>query len=326
MNTSTCPICSHLTAPSFYQVDEVPIHSVVLIENQLEAIQYARGEIALAFCKTCGFIFNEKFDPPFQEYADRYEPTQAFSETFNEYHTQLAEQLIERYTLYDKDVIEIGSGQGEFLDLFTRMGGNRGTGFDPAYNPERAKVRPRDGLHFVQDLYSEKYAHLHADVIICKMTLEHIKDPVMLLRSLRQTIGDRPDVLVFFQVPDMQRILMEFGFWDIYYEHCSYFTPIALRYLFTACKFEVLSSTSHYGGQYLTIEASPRSARVGVIELAGDGLHQLEERVSSFGRNVNRGNRELGSFLARGPRKKTACCIMGSRIKSGGFFKHNSIT
>ena len=34
----------------------------------------------------------------------------------------------------------------------------------------------------------------------------------------------QPGTPVFFELPDLERVLVERAFWDIYYEHCSYFT------------------------------------------------------------------------------------------------------
>ena len=44
--------------------------------------------------------------------------------------------------------------------------------------------------------------------------------------------------MVFFELPDTERVLTEAAFWDIYYEHCSYFTPGSLARLFRRTGFE----------------------------------------------------------------------------------------
>ena len=41
---------------------------------------------------------------------------------------------------------------------------------------------------------------------------------------VRRAIGDRLDTVVLFELPDVERVLREVAFWDVYYEHCSYFT------------------------------------------------------------------------------------------------------
>jgi hypothetical protein len=115
----------------FYELERVPVHSVLLLPTREEAITYPRGDIRLGFCRACGFISNTAFDPSLHEYSERYEETQGYSPTFNAFARRLAEHLIERYDLHGKDIIEIGCGKGEFITLLCDLGGNRGIGIDP---------------------------------------------------------------------------------------------------------------------------------------------------------------------------------------------------
>ncbi|HEX9438451.1 MAG TPA: SAM-dependent methyltransferase, partial [Roseiflexaceae bacterium] len=110
----------------FFELQQVPAHSVLLMPTRENALGYPKGDIRLGFCDTCGFISNVAFDPGLNEYSSRYEETQGFSATFNAFARNLAAGLIERYDLHGKDLIEIGCGKGEFLTLLCEMGDNRG--------------------------------------------------------------------------------------------------------------------------------------------------------------------------------------------------------
>ena len=46
-----------------------------------------------------------------------YEDQQSFSPTFNSFSGKLAASLIDRYQIFDKDVLEIGCSKGDFLAL-----------------------------------------------------------------------------------------------------------------------------------------------------------------------------------------------------------------
>jgi hypothetical protein len=266
----------------FYEVERVPVHSVLLMRTRAEALNYPKGDLRLGLCRRCGFIGNLEFDPGLHEYSGRYEETQGFSPTFNEFHRRLAEDLIERYGIRGKKVIEIGCGKGEFLALLCELGGNRGMGFDPAYVDGRLPGSATARIDFVKDFYSEKYSDCVADVVCCKMTLEHIHDVAAFVATVRRAIGDRASTAVFFQVPDTTRILREIAFWDIYYEHCSYFTPCSLGFLFSRCGFEVMRQWTGYGGQYLMIEARPgRRAPAGTPGPPA-GLDELAKDVERF--------------------------------------------
>jgi hypothetical protein len=74
---------------------------------------------------------------------------------------------------------------------------------------------------------------------------------------IRRSLDCRPDTVVLFELPDVLRALRECAFWDVYDEHCSYFTPGSLARLFRASGFEVLVVELDYDDQYILVEAVP---------------------------------------------------------------------
>ncbi len=252
-NVTKCPACGAQEAESLYRVACAPTHSVLLHKSRSEALEYPSGEISLFSCPICGFIFNAKYDPSLQDYRAEYESTQSYSPTFDKFSRSLAQKLIDRYDLHGKRILEIGCGMGEFLSQICVMGDNRGLGFDPAYQPGR--VPSNDNIEFIKDFYSEQYAHQRADFVICKMTLEHIGNVTEFVGMVHSALVNSPHAIVFFQVPDASRVLEEIAFWDIYYEHCSYFTATSLEILFRRSGFEILRLENAYDHQYLMIEA-----------------------------------------------------------------------
>ena len=283
---TTCPSCGQTNIFIFYKLKQVPVHSVLLLPSRQEALNYPKGDIALAFCADCGFIFNALFDPNKHEYSARYEETQGFSSTFNIFSKNLAQRLIDRYDLHGKNIIEIGCGKGEFLTLLCDLGQNRGVGFDPAYIDERNQNPAKDRISFIKDFYSEKYAHYQGDFVCCKMTLEHIQNTADFVGMVRRSIGDQPDTIVFFQIPDVVRILRDVAFWDIYYEHCSYFSKGSLARLFRRCGFNVLDLSREYDDQYLMIDAKPgKNGAVQTPLPEEDDLEALKQDVAYFVEN-----------------------------------------
>jgi len=277
-----CPSCSIQDMRVFHRQESIPTNSCILLGSREEALAYPRGRLELAFCPACGFISNMAFDAKLTEYSGRYEETQGFSETFNAFHRNLAQRLIERHQLRDKDILEIGCGKGEFLLLLAELGGNRGVGFDPGYREERVSGQATRQVRFIKDFYSEQYAEYQADFVCCKMTLEHIHPTAEFIGTVRRAIGDRPDTLVFFQIPEVTRILRDCAFEDIYYEHCSYFSPGSLARLFRHSGFNVLDLKTEYADQYLTIEAKPARGVPSSPLLREDDLSQLSRHVAEF--------------------------------------------
>ena len=283
---SLCQNCGDSNMSVFYEVKQVPVHSVLLMPTREEALRYPKRDIELGFCGHCGFITNMAFDPGVHEYSSRYEETQGFSGTFNAFHSGLAARLIEQYSLHNKDIIEIGCGKGEFLTMLCEMGDNRGVGFDPAYVSERNQSKAKNRITFVQDFYSEKYSGYHGDFVCCKMTLEHIPNTADFVGTVRRSIGNRLNTIVFFQIPEVRRILRERAFWDIYYEHCSYFSRGSLARLFRKCGFDVLKLWTDYDDQYLMIEAKPGTSTDGVVLPEENDIEELKNEVNSFSRDL----------------------------------------
>ena len=320
MSHLVCPSCQRGKMEIFYRVGSVPTNSCILLGSPKEAQSYPRGDIALGFCDQCGFISNTAFEPALTEYSGRYEETQGFSATFNKFHRELAERLIEQYDLHDKDVLEIGCGKGEFITLLSQLGNNRGVGFDPGYREDRNLSEAAKKVVFVTDFYSEKYAHYQADFICCKMTLEHIRDTADFLGTVRRSIGDRQDTIVFFQIPEVTRILVDCAFEDIYYEHCSYFSPGSLARLFRSKGFDVLAVKKEYGDQYLTIEARPGGNRAIRPELAEeDDLQFLRQSVATFPKRCEAKLAEWRGRLEDYAKKGSKVVLWGSGSKGVSF-------
>lgn len=314
----TCHSCGSSKMSVFYELKNVPVHSVLLMSTREAAVGYRRGEIVLAYCQACGFISNIAFDPTVHEYSSRYEETQSFSPTFNAFHRRLALRLIDKYDLHNKDIIEIGCGKGEFLTMLCELGGNRGIGFDPSYVSGRSHSDDCRAT-FINDFYSEKYASYRADFVCCKMTLEHIQQTRGFLSTLRRSIGDREEAVVFFQVPNVTRILYELAFWDIYYEHCSYFSPGSLARLFQGAGFDTIELSKEYGGQYLTIEARPGNWQDNPTSNAGETLEDLERAVHAFSRDCKRKVDAWKEYLRQMMKSGQRVIIWGGGSKAVAF-------
>ncbi len=311
-----CPACEAPSGRPFYSVDEAPAESVVLLGSPEAARRVPTGAIELVYCADCGFIFNQRFDRALIRYSDDYEATQAHSATFNAFHQRLAQDLIERYDLRDQTLLEIGCGQGEFLALLCEQGANRGIGFDPVADPQRRPSPAAGTLTLVSDYvgpaYADDIARAAPDFVCCKMTLEHIARPASFLDMIRQTLAPATPV-VFIQVPNAAPIFRAARFWDLYYEHCSYFTAASLAGLFERRGFEVLRVRSAYDDQYLLIEARPLPDGVGANTRADSAL-----RDGLTGADIASFTRRIGAIRAGWAGTISALQRAGQRIVCWG--------
>ncbi len=327
LTDTTCHNCGNDQVQVFYQIHDIPVHSCQLLDTRDKALAFPRGDLRLGFCPRCGFIQNTLFDPKHNDYASNYEETQGFSQVFSSYAKDLAKRLIKQHDLHGKRLLEIGCGKGEFITQMCEMGRNQGIGIDPAFAPERMDRSATQRIEFIRDLYSEKYAHLAADFICCRHTLEHIQPTLAFLQMLRRSIGDRTDTIVFFDVPDVRRVLDEQAFLDIYYEHCSYFSMGSLARMFRLAGFEILDLRREYDDQYLCIEARPVTAGNKGKRFQGENdLDELEYFVDTFRKTVAR---QVGAWRERLDhlhRQGKRIALWGSGSKAVAFLSTIGIT
>ena len=253
-----CPACGRGTLAVFHEQHDIPTNSCLLLDAD-EAVAYPRGAMRLAFCGLCGFLANVAFDPALSEYSARYEETQGYSARFVDFATGLARHWVQKYDLAGRTAIEIGCGKGEFLEYLIEAGLGHATGIDPGLHAERLRPDLAERITARTGFYDDRYGPLDAAAVVCRHTLEHIPDVARFVRVIRDGIGDRSDTVVLFELPDILRILDEVAFWDVYYEHCSYFSAGSLARLFRSAGFEVLHVERVYDDQYLVLEARPSS-------------------------------------------------------------------
>jgi SAM-dependent methyltransferase len=290
---TTCPACGGTQLDPFHAKDGVPSHSCLLLADEAAARAFPKGDLRIARCAGCGFIMNTAFDPARNQYSTRYEETQAFSARFQDFARNLAKRWVDKYDLYGRSVLEIGCGKGEFLVHMVEQGAGSGIGIDPGVRPERIDSPVADQLTWITDFYSARYAQLAADAVVCRHTLEHIAPVGDFMRTIRAALGDRTDVPVLFELPDVLRVLTEAAFWDVYYEHCSYFSAGSLARLFRATGFEVLDVSLDYDDQYLLIEARPST-----VPAPGEPL-PIENDMAALRTGVRHFQRELDATVQR---------------------------
>jgi SAM-dependent methyltransferase len=316
----SCPVCESGQLKVFFTLLNMPVFSNILRKSQLEALNCLKGDIKLAFCSRCGYIYNIAFDTKLVNYEQQvYEKSLDYSPRFRDYSRSLARGIIERYKLLGKNIIEVGCGNGNFLRLLCKFGNNFGVGFDPSNIKRRVAISEKS-LHaiFIQDYYSKKYSHYPADLIVCRQTLEHIPYPRSFLDDLRSIIGDRLETDIFFEVPNALSILRHSSCWDVIYEHCSYFTPDSLAAIFTLSNFNVCEITESFGGQFLCVYAKP-NCKGKAFSHYQPNSGTVASYVSSLNTNWQSITNALRFRLDEIKKKKRRCVVWGAGSKAVTF-------
>lgn len=319
--TLPCPCCGSADVEPFFRVPAVPVFSVVTVKSLEQALQVPRKDLELAFCHGCGFVFNHLYDRTIDYFTLGYEDQQGYSKTFMAFLGRIADDLIARHGLQGRTLLEIGCGKGDFLNLLATRAGARGIGIDPACEPGR---QPNANLSFHREFYAARHGALGADFICCRHTLEHIADARGFMQALRDSIPAGRQPPLFLEVPEVGRILAVPAFWDIYYEHCSYFSAGSLARLLRRTGFEVTSLRLDYDDQYLLAEALP-AAHTPAVGPAWPQEASIADALAGVRRFQARIAEQLGGWrerLAAWRAQGRKVSIWGGGSKSVGFLTH----
>ena len=290
---AACPGCANNQVTSFFHLPQVPALCHVLAATRLDAQDVQRGDIDLHFCETCGLVFNAAFDPARVQYGSKlgYENSQHFSPRFRRYLDSTAARLRERYDVPNKTFLEIGSGDGYFLDELSRNGDVRAFAIEPTC--ESTELNPEDSFRTVPGWDELPHQQDFADLVVCRHVLEHVNNPRAFLARVQVAL--RAGGSVYFEVPRSEYLFERFSFWDVLYEHCLYFTAESLVALFQRCGFRQLGLRSEFDGQMLAIESCAGDDRASpqVRWQASDVRNSIGSFQPEFERVCDRWNERL---------------------------------
>ena len=321
-----CTACGSNRLTDFFESTKQPVCVGTVYDSVEEARGAPTADIVLAYCHGCGLVFNRIFDVEKVGFKPGYEVALNHSPVFRKFISGVADRLIDRFDLHDKTILEIGCGGGYFLRLIAERGGNHGIGIDPTVLREGVVQLPAGSVEFIRGFYGEQSADIAADFICCLSVFEAIPRPVELLRTVRQTLGDRTDVPLYFEVFNAFRAIQDRETWSIHYEQCNYFSLESVTSLFRRCGFDVVDAgTCYQGEQYLYVEASPsieKSSNLGLTDgTTGEDTESdsLPEEIAAFASSYVEQSAAWQERLDQFARDEDRVVVWGTGGKGIGF-------
>lgn len=277
---SDCPSCGGSSLAEILQWPDMPVNAALFPATRTESLSIPRGSLRLTVCEQCGLVFNADHDASLVEYSPRCIETQACSPRSRAFTDVLAREWVERHGLAGGDVVEIGCGpDATFLRALCALTGGRGVGIDPAC------VAGTDGnVTLLAEALGPQHLELPGRALVCRHTLEHVPDVGPFLGLVRAWSEANDGAPILLELPDAGRIFRETAFWDVYYEHCSYFTSESLGTSLRGAGLRPGEVRRAFDGQYLVADARPGGD-------ANDGREEAQETVASakeFGRTATR--------------------------------------
>lgn len=278
--TETCPICGAIELAPLLFRDSVPVFQNCYYESVEQAIASTMGVLDLRVCASCQFMTNVAYDNSIINYDSSYNNDQSCSEAY-QVHLLEIRDVVARYAIGARRVVEIGCGQGGFLNLLAEVTTSsvEMIGIDPAYRSGDAGDRR---IRFVPE-YCADITQYAPDLIIARHVIEHICSPRALFEE--SGISDlQAGTQLFIETPDLDWILHNRSYLDLFYEHCSVFTQQSIECLLSSYGYSVTRRGTAYQGQYLWCYAVKRDGdtksalRNNVVHVDSQQVHDWYQR------------------------------------------------
>jgi SAM-dependent methyltransferase len=245
---SQCCNCKGNHTTLVYSQDNVITYQNVLVNCYEKAKSVPQGKLDLHFCLDCTFLFNASFDENLVGYGISYENAQNHSKIFEKHIDKLIFRITQEKQINQHSILEIGCGNGYFLRKLIEANKNSGCGFDKSLGSNGSD----DRLSLLGKYYDEQDAG-DFDAVISRHVVEHILDNNSLISLLKRK---NPSAQYFIETPSLEWIVNHNAFYDIFYEHCSYFSKKSLHFLFERHGICVDKIDAIFEGQYLWLEST----------------------------------------------------------------------
>jgi len=235
MAINKCRVCGH----KFFK------EPLLWYENMPKAAQFLpdaeslKGDKAVVLevfqCSGCGLVQLSNDPVPYYKEVIR---AAAFSEEMKDFRRKQFGSFVQKFSLKEKKVIEIGCGRGEYLAIMQQFGVE-------AYGLEQSaesvtqcvKNRLKVSKGFVQDS-TDRLNDGPFDAFFILNFLEHLPEPNSILRGIYNNLTR--DGIGLVEVPNFDMILQKKLFSEFISDHLFYFTRETLNTTLRINGFEII--------------------------------------------------------------------------------------
>jgi len=201
-----------------------------------ESLERDKGvDLEVCQCSGCGLVQLSNDPVPYYKEVIR---AVAFSEEMKEFRLKQFSNFVEKYSLKNKKIVEIGCGRGEYLDLMQQFGVDT---YGLEHSAESVKQCVKNGLKvskgFIQSS-NDKLDYAPFDAFFILNFIEHLPDPNSTLRGIYDNLAD--DAVGLVEVPNFDMILRNKLFSEFIGDHLFYFTKETLSSTLWQNGFEII--------------------------------------------------------------------------------------
>lgn len=269
-----CRLCGSDANQAVLKLTGMPRWNHRLLEESEVAADHA-VDLDVHRCPGCGFVsLPVKLQ---DDYYDDYVNAPSQSPQMQQFQREQAEEFVRHFGLAGKSVLEVGCGDGFFLQSLRDCGAEC-MGIEPS-EAQRKIAMARD-LRVEAGILSvgRRLGGGPFDAFATRQVFEHVPDLGGFLRAIRENL--KPEAVGLVEVPNLEFILDQGRFFDFIPEHLNYFSRDSLRLALELAGFAVESVVPVQGGEAL--RALMRLSTPPSLEGIGQRVSELREAMATF--------------------------------------------
>lgn len=285
MSEHACRLCGHQPITPALVLERAP-RNVQRLLREDERAGDRPISLTVCQCSRCGFV---QIPPVLEDtYYDDYMMVATHSPQMQAFQATQASDFVSRFGLVGKTVVEIGCGDGNYLDHLARAGA-RVSGIEPSrVTRELALARG----HAVEEGYVTATRDLVGapfDAFVTRQVMEHVPDIHDVLAGIRRNL--KPGAIGLVEVPSLEKAISDARFYDFFSDHVNYFSFATLRLALSMHGFDVLDVRQEMFDEYDTaiVRYVPVPSLSGIqrtVDTLGQQLRNFVADQRAAGRKV----------------------------------------
>ena len=294
MARTRCIVCGEpLLDKPLYVCKNMPAKSQDLPNDETLSEDEA-VDFNLCQCCACGLI---QFDcDPVPYYLDSTRAGERCDALIKMRRAQY-KHLIETYNLQGKKIVEIGAGKGGFLKTLKEMTEYSISEYGIEYNADFVRyAREYEGVNVVKMNPEDETIVIDGapfDAFVSFAYPARLVDPNSMLKGIWKNLIDGG--VGFIQVPSMEHLVKQGGFFDITADHIAYYSKDTLQFLLQKNGFDVLEQ-GEVGDTYIYAIVRKRQA-LDLVNIWSD-VKDISDSITSYVDEVVNENKKLAIWCA----------------------------
>lgn len=235
---NSCYLCS---SDNFFDVEERHVIADMMDCN------WSDGIFRVVMCQNCGLVQNvprptaEKIariyenDIMFDSRLRKIEPSKCYYPATPSSYKEQLDFITEFWSLYGRRSLEVGPGDGYFLNLMANSGA-KVSGVEP--NVEMADFIEKQGFGVINDIFEDTNIEAEFDFVVARHVLEHTLDPMLFLDKAREALT--PNGQLYVEVPNVMAVQAHDIESQFPFQHLWSFSLSMLKFMVEKAGFELV--------------------------------------------------------------------------------------